>query len=92
MNFTNFVASYGQSDFKMNGYMENVINFALSENEILKGIFFVDSEFIQVNEFMAFANETKEEKDSTIQNGVVVIPSKFNFNLQANVKKSILMI
>ena len=87
MNFTDFVASYGQSDFKMNGYMENVINFALSENEILKGSFFVDSEFIQVNEFMAFANETKEEQDSIIQNGVVVIPSKFDFHLQANVKK-----
>lgn len=87
MNFTNFVASYGQSDFKMNGYMENVINFALSENEILKGSFFIDSEFIQINEFMAFANETKEEQDNTIQNGVVVIPSKFDFNLQANVKK-----
>ncbi|RAR50296.1 AsmA family protein [Flavobacterium lacus] len=87
MNFTNFIASYGQSDFKMNGYMENVVNFALSEKEVLKGSFSVDSDFIQINEFMAFADETEEEKDTTIQNGVVVIPSKFDFNLKANAKK-----
>ncbi|UPQ77785.1 AsmA-like C-terminal region-containing protein [Flavobacterium azooxidireducens] len=87
MNFNNFIASYGQSDFKMNGFMENVINFTLSDSEILKGSFSVDSDFIQINEFMAFANETQEEKDKTVQNGVVVIPSKFDFNLKANVKK-----
>lgn len=87
MNFNNFIASYGQSDFKMNGYMENVINFALSDSEILKGSFSVDSDFIQINEFMAFANETQEAKDITDQSGVVVIPSKFNFDLNANVKK-----
>jgi AsmA protein len=87
MNFTNFVASYGQSDFKMNGYMENVINFTLADNEILKGNFLVDSDFIQINEFMAFASDSKQEQDSTTQNGVVVIPSKFDFNLNANVKK-----
>jgi AsmA protein len=87
MNFNNFIASYGQSDFKMNGYMQNVINFALSDNEILKGSFSVDSDFIQANEFMAFASETHEEPDSTTQNGVIVIPSKFDFTLNANVKK-----
>ena len=49
MNFKNFKANYGQSDFMMNGYMENVINFALSENQVLKGNFKVESDFIQVN-------------------------------------------
>lgn len=88
MNFTNFIASYGQSDFKMNGFMENVINFSLSDSEVLKGTFSVESNFIQVNEFMAFANEeiAVEEGDS-IENGVVVIPSKFDFKLNATVKK-----
>ncbi len=87
MNFTDFVASYGQSDFKMNGYMENVINFALSDKEILKGSFSVDSDFIQINEFMAFANETEEENDNIAPNGVIVIPSEFDFSLKANAKK-----
>ena len=35
MDFSNFVATYGQSDFTMNGQMQNVINFALSDKEIL---------------------------------------------------------
>ncbi len=87
MNFTNFKATYGKSDFKMNGYMENVINFALSENQVLKGNFKVESDFIQVNEFLTLSGNTNIEEQSTTEFGVVVIPSQFDFTLNANVKK-----
>jgi AsmA protein len=79
MNFTNFKATYGKSDFKMNGYMENVINFALSENQVLKGNFKVESDFIQVNEFLTLSGNTNIEEQSTTEFGVVVIPSQFDF-------------
>ncbi|WP_396149028.1 AsmA family protein [Flavobacterium sp.] len=87
MNFTNFKATYGKSDFKMNGYMENVINFALSENQVLKGNFKVESDFIQVNEFLTLSGNTNIEEQSTTEFGVVVIPSQFDFTLNANAKK-----
>lgn len=87
MNFTNFMATYGKSDFKMNGYMENVINFALSENQVLKGSFKVESDFIQVNEFLTISAEKDNEQQSVSEFGVVVIPSQFDFKLNANAKK-----
>ncbi|WP_372745183.1 AsmA family protein [Lutibacter sp.] len=95
MHFTNFNASYGTSNFLMNGYMENVINFALSNNEILEGTFFVNSTYLNVDEFLTSMNENnvenKENTNQTTENtpntGVVVIPKIFNFNLNANLKK-----
>lgn len=87
MNFNNFVASYGKSDFKMNGYMQHVIDFALSENAVLKGNFKVDSDYINVDEFMAntAANDAKSSAQPT--SGVVIVPPNFEFQLIANSKK-----
>ncbi len=91
MDFTDFDAAYGKSDFLMNGYMSNVINFALSDKEILKGIFSVTSEYLNVDEFLATVNENEVKTDSLVAAplnvGVVVIPKGFDFNLNANFKK-----
>lgn len=92
MNFSDFIASYGQSDFKMKGYLQNVINFVLSDKEILKGNFELASNYINIDEFMAGATTpTKEEtaKESPIEKetGVVVIPSNFDLQFIANVAK-----
>ncbi|ESU29647.1 AsmA family protein [Flavobacterium limnosediminis JC2902] len=96
MDFKDFRATYGQSDFRMNGKMQNVINFVMSDNAVLRGEFAVDSDYINVDEFMAFsavdstavvsaADETpKKEVEGS---GVVVIPSNFDFNLTARAKK-----
>lgn len=94
MNFRDFKANYGQSDFLMNGYMENVINFALSDSEILKGTFTVESNLIQLNEFMAFSANSQKipesvESESASESGVIIIPTQFNFNLAARANKII---
>lgn len=81
MNFNNFSAVYGKSDFKMNGYMQNVIDFVLSDKAVLKGNFSVNSNYINVDEFMSKSDEKADEPNST-SNGVVVIPP--NFDLQFN--------
>lgn len=95
MSFTNFKATYGKSDFLMNGYMENVINFALSDNAVLKGDFALNSNFIDVDEFMSQQAATAEvvvKKESVtvskpIEAGVVQIPKNFNLNLRASMQK-----
>lgn len=92
MNFSDFIASYGQSDFKMNGYLQNVINFVLSDKEILKGKFALTSNYINVDEFMSGATTTTEEKTSKetpakVETGVVVIPSNFDLQFIANATK-----
>lgn len=92
MHFDNFIAAYGQSDFTMNGQMQNVINFALSDKEILKGNFAFESDFINADEFMANTTVKTEAPDAEIpvtqmETGVIIIPKNFDLNLSAKAKK-----
>ncbi len=92
MDFSNFTASYGQSEFKMNGYLQNVINFVLSDREKLKGKFVLNSDYINIDEFMAAQPTATPQKSSTgeaqpAESGVVVIPSNFDLQFLANATK-----
>ena len=96
MNFNNFVANYGQSDFKMNGYLQNVIDFVLTDKAILKGNFALQSGYINFDEFMSTStNQTPVPdilKDNTkplapAESGIIVIPSNFDLQFHAAVDK-----
>jgi len=94
MNFRNFNASYGQSDFKMNGYLQNVIDFALTSKAVLKGNFTLQSNYINVDEFMSntapastVTDSTKTKTVETSPTGVVVIPSNFDLQFNATANK-----
>ncbi|WP_188361237.1 AsmA-like C-terminal region-containing protein [Flavobacterium orientale] len=86
MSFDEFKANYGTSDFLMNGYLENVINFVLSDKAILKGNFDLKSNFINLNEFVPVNNSVADENDS-ITSGVIIIPSNFDLKFNASVQK-----
>ncbi|GIZ07876.1 hypothetical protein FUMI01_06030 [Flavobacterium sp. UMI-01] len=91
LKFNNFKASYGKSDFVMNGSMGNVINFVLSDKAVLKGNFFLKSPRLYVDEFR-FASPEPIPVEGTVapsaaSTGVVVIPPNFNFNLNAAIAK-----
>ena len=85
MNFNDFKATYGQSDFKMNGFMQNVIDFVLTDKAILKGAFSMQSSFINCDEFISTATSNEESKTTpaTTETGVIVIPSNFDLQLIA---------
>ncbi|MHC0443870.1 hypothetical protein ACWA1F_00580 [Flavobacterium sp. 3-218] len=96
MSFNNFLAAYGQSDFKMNGYLQNVFNYVSTNTGVLKGSFKVTSRYINVDEFMSkvdpnasvkqtSAKETKQSENA--QTGVIIIPSNLNLQLIANAQK-----
>ena len=93
MNFSNFIATYGASDFKMNGYLQNAINYALSSKEILKGKFTLDANYINVDEFMSGATATDKTAPTTAttdnkpESGVVMIPPNLDLQFKANMKK-----
>ena len=93
MDFEHFIAAYGQSDFKMNGQLQNVINYALSDKEILKGQFTLDANYINVDEFMAEnATSSATVSDttataSTASKGVIIIPSNLDVQFTANATK-----
>ena len=96
MWFKHFNASYGQSDFKLDGYLQNVINYALTNDAVLKGNFKWESKYLNVDEFMAFSQKpaTATTGSSTSlskqvsASGVIIIPANLNIQLGAAVNKA----
>ncbi len=93
MSFNNFLAAYGQSDFKMNGYLQNVFNYVTTNTGVLKGKFKSTSRYINVDEFMSNTSaetsvtqnsspKTETKQTENTQTGVIIIPT--NLNLQFN--------
>ncbi|WP_300566255.1 AsmA family protein [Flavobacterium sp.] len=95
MWFKTFIAKYGQSDFVMNGYLQNAINFVFEDKGTLKGNFSVHSNFINVDEFMSGGTDEKSIKNSESKkdnskagaSGVVVLPTNIAVSLLANAEK-----
>ncbi|MCO4291793.1 AsmA-like C-terminal region-containing protein [Solitalea sp. MAHUQ-68] len=82
--FDKFKAIYGQTDFELNGYLTNVINYAV-KNELLVGAFDLKSNYFLVDEFMAFAGDTTEVSGG--ESGVVILPKNLNMTFDAFAKK-----
>ncbi|MEP6805028.1 MAG: AsmA-like C-terminal region-containing protein [Flavobacterium sp.] len=97
MSFNNFLAAYGESDFKMNGYLQNVFNYATTNTGILRGSFKVASKYINVDEFMSSTpantsvtstkTQTPAPKTEAKQSGVIIIPANLNLQFMANAQK-----
>nr|WP_199003262.1 AsmA-like C-terminal region-containing protein [Flavobacterium sp. ASV13] len=97
MSFNNFLAAYGESDFKMNGYLQNVFNYVTTKTGVLKGSFKVTSRYINVDEFMsstpantsvtATKTETTASQSEARQTGVIIIPTNLNLQFMANAQK-----
>lgn len=95
MSFNNFLAAYGQSDFRMNGYLQNVFNFATTNTDILRGSFTLNSTYINADEFMSktgvsttINTSNPEVKPATIEEtGVIIIPGNLDLKFQANAQK-----
>ena len=92
MWFKNFNAVYGQSDFNMNGYLQNVINYALTDMAVLKGNFKLQSNYINIDELMAFApvavDSAKITATPASETGVIIVPSNLDLTLDANINKT----
>jgi AsmA protein len=98
MAFRNFLATYGQSDFKMDGYLQNVFNFATTKTGILRGAFTLNSTYINADEFMSeteiattnsptTANAELKPSPAKVETGVIMIPTNLDIQFQANVTK-----
>ncbi len=96
MWFNNFTAVYGQSDMHMNGYLQNVIAYALSNDAVLKGNFNLQSNYFNVDEWMVYGTDetnkqhvsnTSKADTAAIGTGVVMIPANWDVTLTANAKK-----
>lgn len=83
LKFDEFNASYGGSDFKLNGNLSNYVNFVFDEREKLSGNFVLHSNKIIADEFMAYAGDTTVS--STAAKGVIIVPTNLNITFNANV-------
>jgi AsmA protein len=91
MSFNNFIAAYGQSDFRMNGYLQNVFNFATTNTGVLRGAFTLNSTYINADEFMSKTEAiTTNSSNPTVKpattssTGVIMIPANLDIQFQAN--------
>ena len=96
MWFEKFYASYGKSDFDINGYLLNTINYFLESHGTLNGSFNMKSKLINVDEFMALEKGENTDRNLEVEyakedhpkmSGVVIIPKNLNVSLTANADK-----
>ena len=96
MWFDQFRATYGTSMVDMNGYLANVVNYATRPNAPLRGSFTLNSDAINVDEFMAFASKKTASvgkpkasvTHSTQQpSGVVIVPTNLAIDVKAAAKR-----
>jgi AsmA protein len=96
MWFEKFYASYGKSDFDINGYLLNTINYFLESHGTLNGNFNMKSKLINVDEFMALKKGENKDRNIEVEyakedhpkmSGVVIVPKNLNVSLNANADK-----
>lgn len=85
LELQSFKSEIGESDFNLNGKIENYIPYALSDG-VLKGNFNFTSSNINVNEFMSDSDESVEEIEEdpladTSAMGVIEVPANIDFKL-----------
>lgn len=82
MSFDDFSGAYGQSDLKMNGYLQHVIDYVFSSGGVLKGQFSVHADHLNVNEFMS--STSVDSSGKTASGGVALIPPLYDLSLKAS--------
>ncbi|SEA62353.1 AsmA-like C-terminal region-containing protein [Pedobacter hartonius] len=96
MWFRKFYATYGKSDFSLNGHLLNTINYFIERKGTLRGNFAMHSNYILVDEFMALKNGDNDDKSIEVEyakaenpksSGVVIVPKNLDVSLEANAKK-----
>lgn len=96
MWFSKFFATYGKSDFALNGYLLNTINYFIERKGTLHGQFNLNSRYVLIDEFMALKNGDNSKKSIEVEyakvenpksSGVVIIPKNLDLSLQTNIRK-----
>jgi AsmA protein len=96
MWFRRFYATYGASDFSLNGYLLNTINYFIERKGTLHGNFAMHSNRILIDEFMALKNGDNDDKSAAVEyakaenpksSGVVIVPKNLDVALKVDAKK-----
>lgn len=82
MKFEQFKAVYGKSDFNINGALDNVISYVLSQKAALSGTFNLQSKNLYADEFMAYHSGAPAA--AAKGQGVILIPGNLNVSFSAD--------
>ncbi|MFT4879416.1 MAG: hypothetical protein ACJAU0_002426 [Flavobacteriales bacterium] len=89
---TQFMAEIGNTDLSASGRINNYLSYFLKD-ELLQGTFNVNSNNLDLNEFLAEEEGTEEEEttaaDSTGTGGIIELPNNIDFKLNANFAKMV---
>jgi len=85
-----FEAKIGKSDINASGKMEQFLEYALKEDGVLKGSFSMNSNLMDLNEFMS-EEETTSTSTTTEETplSVIEVPGNINFKLNTSIGKLI---
>lgn len=92
MWFDAFKVNYGKSQLILNGHLSNVINYMMEKGTPLKGEFDLKTNFLLVDEFMAYAGTTGTESagngvPAPAATGVVMVPDNLAVTFRADARK-----
>lgn len=83
MWFETFKAEYGKSDIQLDGFAENVINYILSKNKILKANFDLKAKNINLNEFQVYSGNVPSSPGTQASGGVIIVPANLDLAVKA---------
>ena len=93
MWFDAFNASYGKSRFTLNGWLSDVIGYMTKKGEPLHGNFDLKSDYVLVDQLMAFADTGKATASAVstaragASTGVIIVPGDLAVGFHADIKK-----
>ena len=79
-----FISKIGKSDLNATGTLENFLSYVL-KNETLKGTLNLNSQSIDLNEFMSDDNAATPAANDTNQQIVLDIPANINFTMNTSI-------
>ncbi|MGE0637377.1 MAG: AsmA-like C-terminal region-containing protein [Bacteroidia bacterium] len=86
VELTSLDAKIGKSDFKANGKIENFLDYFFAENGLLRGNFNLNSNMIDLNEFMSGEEEAAATPD-TASLAVIDVPANIDFTMTTAIGK-----
>ncbi len=86
VELTDLDAKVGKSDFKMDGKIENFLQYAI-KNELLKGSFNLKSGLIDLNQFMTTDTTKPKTTADTAKMSAIAVPSNLDVKLNVNVNR-----
>ena len=86
LTFKDVKARYKRNVFVFDGDVSNYINYALKENEVLKGNINFTTNRINIDDFMAF-NSGESSSKSSVTEGVVLLPTNVELSIKGKAKE-----